>query len=101
MSFGFPDPVMLMLTVVAEGPNFPLLEGLEMSVAETVGRGGMGGTGDMGIRELSGTGGGGEEPVALGRCRSAGAAGAARGLTNGVVGIVPDAVCAGAAIGSA
>lgn len=89
VSFGFADPSMVVWVVVAEGPNLPLLEDLEMLTAEMVGRGGMGGTGGIGIWRLSGTGGGGEGPVALGPCPGAGAA---RGLTNGVVGIVPNTV---------
>lgn len=91
---------MLLLTIVAEGPNLPLLEDLETSAAEIVERGGMGGTGGIGIGRLRRKGGEGEEPVILSPCPGAGAVGATRGLTNGVVGSVPDTVPAGAAIGS-
>lgn len=89
MSFGFADPATLVLAVVEEGPNLPFSKDLEMLTDEMIGRGGMGGTGGIGIWRLSGTGGGGEGPVALGPCPGAGAA---RGLTNGVVGIVPNTV---------
>lgn len=89
VSFGFADPGMLVLTVVAQGPNLPFSKDLEMLTAEMVGRGGMGGTGGIGLWRLSGTGGGGEGPAALSPCP---VAGAARGLTNGVVGIVPNTV---------
>lgn len=91
---------MLVLAIVAEDPSLPLLEDLETSTAEIVGRGGIGGTGGIGIRRLSGKGGGGEGPVILSPFPGAGAAGATRGLTNGVVGSAPDIVPAGAAIGS-
>lgn len=91
---------MLVLTIIAGDLNSPLLEDLETSAAKIVGREGMGGTGGIRIGRLSGKGGGGEEPIILSPCPGPGAAGATRGLTNGVVRSVPDTILAGAAIGS-